>query len=117
MKVVAEQEENLLSSLEDFLTLTVGYLCPTLAGIANSIKRESIFHSAVAGWPASRRSPVLILEVHPLQGCVSEPVSAVPVFIARILRLEASWCARLPESFTCLSLGRKGIGAGCLRWK
>ena len=29
------QEEKLLSSLEDFLTLTVVYLCPTLAGIAN----------------------------------------------------------------------------------
>ena len=59
MKVVAEQEENLLSSLEDFLTLTVGYLCPTLAGIANSIKRESIFHS---GWLASI-TPITSLDI------------------------------------------------------
>ena len=47
------QEEKLLSSLEDFLTLTVVYLCPTLAGIANSVERESIFHS---GWLAKARS-------------------------------------------------------------
>ena len=47
------QEENLLSSLEDFLTLILVYLCPTLAGIANSIGRESIFHS---GWLTKARS-------------------------------------------------------------
>ena len=47
------QEENLLSSLEDFLTLTVVYLCPTLAGIANLIEQESIFHS---GWLAKAQS-------------------------------------------------------------